>query len=175
MSPVSTKSLEGWIDIFYSFIAGRPKIKSTHLICGKTVKQRSVNFFWPSETLVGEHVLLVEILCLFAIRTTIFGPRMHLPNIRFRVKKSWLTNYKVDVESFNTLVWHCIKSCSIEFGNFIRGSGYLGSMIDNVATVGKQWEQISDFLSALPISNVEDTLFTRVGDIFTEVSLSTTQ
>ena len=123
MSPISTKSFEGWIDIFNSFIAWMTKIKSTHLRCGKTIKLRLVNFFWSSETCVGEDLLLLEILYSFVIRTTIFGPRVHFPKRSFRIKKYWLAKVKAVAESIDTLVWYCKESCSIENGNFIRGSG----------------------------------------------------
>ena len=175
MSPSRTIFFEGWIDIFNFFIAGRPKIKSTHLSCGKTVKLWPVTFFWQIETLVGENVLVVKILCSFAIRTTIFWPRIHLPKRLFRFKKSRLTKFKVAAESINTIVWYCLEYCFIEIDNFIRGSGWSRSMRVNPGNVGNQRATISDLLLVLSISHDQTTLFTRVGDTFAEVSLSMTQ
>jgi chaperonin cofactor prefoldin len=65
--------------------------------------------------------------------------------------------------------------CSTRNDYLIRGSDWLGSMIVNDAALANQWEAISDLLLALPTFDDETTLFTRVGDTFTEVSLSMVQ
>jgi len=87
----------------------------------------------------------VEIRCSFAMRTAIFGPVVHFQTRPLRNKQIILTKFKVAAESINMLVPYCNKYCSMEIGNFIRGSGSFGSIIVNATALGNQCKAISDY------------------------------
>jgi hypothetical protein len=104
-----------------------------------------------------------------------FGLQIHFPTRSFRFKDFRLTKPRVAAEPKITLVPYRNRSCSIEVGSLIRAPDWLESILVEVVTIGNQYEALLDWPVAILISTREITLYTRVNDIFTEMSLSMTQ